>query len=318
MLQNELNRGTEPFYVQTCVCNTGRTNDGIQAGGDRVATEVRRFLLRVEEQHQWHVAGGDAYKQLKEITISLIGYSLGGLYARYALPQILQPLQEGEHDESSASVKAPILIPKVFCTIATPHLGSNGHTYVPIPQPVRLVFGWLSRTVRDLFQQTSLLHRTVSDSTFVEPLLRFERRIAYANAMKNDIMVPTSTAAFITPSSPLEHFVVDDRDCKGNINDNGIDGSNSIHNNPFVVLVVETPAEHGLLREQLERDQQSDWSPLSKRWDHARRLDAMGWSKVFVDFSNQKSKQGGGVAEQEEDKEEEENFVSHRLQKSHK
>ena len=268
-LQKELHRESEPFYVYTCVSNHGKTNDGIEAGADRVATEVRQFLHNVQQKHRRHAADDDdGCSSLKEMTISMIGYSLGGLYSRYALPKIIQPLDGHDQDEDP-----PILLtPKVFCTIATPHLGSKGHTFVPIPKMFQHIFGSFSRTGKDLFLQTNVINRTVTDPTWVEPLLSFERRITYANTHNSDMMVPTSTAAFVTPNSPLEHLVVEGE-----------------WNNPFVALVVETPAEHHILREQLRRDHESNWSPLSRSWDHTRRLDAMGWTKIFVDFTTNQS-----------------------------
>ena len=42
----------EPIYVYTCTSNEGRTNDGIVAGGDRVANEIRRFLHQIVNKHR--------------------------------------------------------------------------------------------------------------------------------------------------------------------------------------------------------------------------------------------------------------------------
>jgi Putative serine esterase (DUF676) len=307
-LQNELHRESEPFYVYTCVSNHGKTNDGIQAGGERVADEIRQFLQRVQEKHQrWE----DGLSSLEEITISMIGYSLGGLYSRYALPRILEPLQRLPSTTAAGTSTSiprasslpppppPILTPKVFCTIATPHLGSDGHTYFPFPKPLQNVFGWFSQTGRDLFHRSDVIHRTVTDPIFVEPLLRFERRVAYANTYESDMMTPTSTAAFLSPNSPLEHFIIDD----GDDNQDGGNYHQRKRKNPFMALIVETPAQHHLLREQLRRDREPDWSPLSRSWDHARRLDAMGWSKVFVDFTNSYQRPEGTtmMAEQQQE-----------------
>ncbi|CAB9524028.1 Putative serine esterase (DUF676) [Seminavis robusta] len=242
----------EPLYVYTCTSNHGRTNDGIQAGADRIAQESQEFLDSIREQHKG---------TLKEITLSVVGYSLGGLYSRYALPKIITA------ESADDSNNSPKIIPKVFCTIATPHLGSEGHTYVQLPRRLERWLSLMTQTGRDLFRHSNTIEKTITDPHWVEPMLRFEKRIAYANTYAMDVMVPTSTAAFIPENSTSEHFHLE-----------------IPNNNRFMALMVQTPAQHKLLREQTQ--QQSPTSSSSSSWDHAKRLDAMGWTKIFVDFAD--------------------------------
>jgi Putative serine esterase (DUF676) len=238
----------EPIYVYTSQSNHGRTHDGIQAGAERVAQESQDFLNNIIEQYEG---------SLKEITVSIVGYSLGGLYARYALPDII-PSEDNKRDTNM-----PRIVPKIFCTIATPHLGSRGHTYLQLPEPLERLISLQTQTWRDLFHHSEIIDTTIKDPRWVEPLLRFEKRIAYANTYGIDMMVPTSTAAFVTENSTSEHF-------------QRLDHSTTTRSNEFMALIVETPPRHDLLREQQSQP---------STWDHSQHLDAMGWTKVFVDFS---------------------------------
>jgi hypothetical protein len=74
-----------------------RTYDGIVAGGERVFTEIESVL-----------------NQQSQLThFSMIGHSLGGLYARYVIGKLKS---RGWFDRLQA---------RYFITIATPHLGSR-------------------------------------------------------------------------------------------------------------------------------------------------------------------------------------------------
>ena len=87
-----------------------RTLDGVDAGGARVADEVRQVA--------------SAYK-----TISFVGNSLGGLYARAALRE----LRDEEKDTFAG------LTPAVFVTTAAPHLGARQTQYGPLAPLLRLL-----------------------------------------------------------------------------------------------------------------------------------------------------------------------------------
>jgi hypothetical protein len=180
--QAEQHPSSGRFLVYASTVNQGQTSDGIAAGGSRLATEVTDII-------QSHRAHG------KQVTLSFVGNSLGGLYSRYALSEI---------DSSIAE-------PMVFCTTATPHLGVSQHTYVPLPRWGEWVVAHsMWPTGRDLFQYTPVMQEMAFEPRFKTPLQRFRRRIAYANAHATDFQVPTCTAAFLSPESPHPHVTVED------------------------------------------------------------------------------------------------------------
>merc|ERR1712194_926688 len=125
--------------------------------------------------------------------------------------------------------------------------------------------GLITKTGRDLFLLTSHIENTITDPYWIEPLLRFEKRIAYANTYSMDFMVPTSTAAFLSEQSKSEHFHLKTPSSLRSLDH---DHNNNQTHNPFVALVVETPKQHELLTK-----------PHINDLDMAQRLDAMGWTK---------------------------------------
>jgi pimeloyl-ACP methyl ester carboxylesterase len=152
------------------------TTDGVRAGALRVFDEVMA-VVRAQRASLGR--------------ISVLGHSLGGLYARY-LVHLLDTA--GVLDE---------LEPCAFATMATPHLGVRK----PQTNPVnviwhRLVLPWL-QTTRELGlldrtnvhgRDTPLLHEMATSEEFLAPLRKFRRRVLYAN-VKNDFQVPYATAA---------------------------------------------------------------------------------------------------------------------------
>ncbi|KAJ8614500.1 hypothetical protein CTAYLR_000764 [Chrysophaeum taylorii] len=153
--------------VLACTCNEGRTTDGLAAGGRRVADEVSRFEA----------------PSLR--TISFLGNSLGGLYARYALAHLFDGnLVAG-------------LVPAAFVTTAAPHLGVTDATYAPLLAPLAPLLAPIdavSRSVRDVMRQTTVV-RDMYDNRFLDPLRAFRARRAYA-AVDGDFMVPFRSALF--------------------------------------------------------------------------------------------------------------------------
>eukprot|EP00549_Striatella_unipunctata_P015962 CAMPEP_0118704632 /NCGR_PEP_ID=MMETSP0800-20121206/19350_1 /TAXON_ID=210618 ORGANISM="Striatella unipunctata, Strain CCMP2910" /NCGR_SAMPLE_ID=MMETSP0800 /ASSEMBLY_ACC=CAM_ASM_000638 /LENGTH=376 /DNA_ID=CAMNT_0006606557 /DNA_START=34 /DNA_END=1164 /DNA_ORIENTATION=- len=210
-----------PMVVYSSNTNVGKTFDGIAAGGTRLAKEV------MDKVEGYKCQGGE------KVFLSFVGNSLGGLYARYALSLL-------NWDQ---------IVPCVFCTTATPHLGVSKHTYVPIPRSVEWVTANLMQpTGKDLFRYSTVLEEMTFMDAFIEPLERFHKRIAYANAFWTDFQVPTTTGAFLSSSSSYPHITIEDP-------------------TPFVALRVETPKAS-------KREPTTDWSTS---------LDMLGWTKVFCD-----------------------------------
>lgn len=170
------------MVVLACRCNEGRTFDGLAKGGSRVAHEVSRY----------------SRENPGLSTISFIGNSLGGLYARYALKDL--------HENGSIAG----LRPAAFVTTAAPHLGVRSALYTPVLSPLAALLapaGFVSRSARDAIRQTQIL-RDMVEEPFLAPLRAFRARRAYA-ALKGDFMVPFDSALFtsVKPETLLNEVV---------------------------------------------------------------------------------------------------------------
>ena len=157
------------------------THDGIEAGGRRLADEIRSLKA--------------AAPQLTHV--SLVGNSLGGLYCRYAAALLF--------DARSRTLAG--LRPVHFLTTASPHLGVGVHGHLSlIPRPLQsLGASLLGISVRQLLLGDGprpLLLSMASEEAelpFLPALRAFQYRTLYANAV-NDFLVAYETAA-IAPNS---------------------------------------------------------------------------------------------------------------------
>lgn len=132
-------------------CNLQRTSDGIIQGGQRLIEEVQEEIGKIDGN----------------VLLSFVGNSLGGLYARYAIA----------HMEWKTNVTQFI-----FCTTATPHLGIEKHTYIPLPRSLEKFVGTVLQTTgRDMFCMTPTVRDMGTQELYLEPLRKFEKRIAMAN-----------------------------------------------------------------------------------------------------------------------------------------
>lgn len=166
----------------SATCNVRKTNDGVENGGRRLAREVEEQLTTIDGP----------------VSLSFIGYSLGGLYSRYAIAHLQ---------------KSDRVTPCILCTIATPHLGVHRQTWLPLW--LERVFGFLfGATMRDLLIQTSTLMEMGTNPKYLNALRAFQKRIAVANAYKTDCLVSTSSAAFLSTSSRTLHQSSFDEDEK--------------------------------------------------------------------------------------------------------
>lgn len=267
--ETELWRRKQPGHrvvVHSAVSNDGKTHDGIAAGGQRLADEITHFINNVSEL----LSVDDEDNNPTTFSLSFVGNSLGGLYARYALSQI--PFL---HDGGGG----PTVQPKIFCTTATPHLGVSKHTYLPLPRSLEhVVANAMLPTGRDLFRVTDVIDKITVDPQFVKPLNSFHKRIAYANTHSTDFQVPTATAAFLAESNSIHRKVTANGD------------SDDVHDRPFVSLAVETEKRIPIQTETevvIENNGSgSNNNNDSKRMTSAQlaeRLDALGWHKVLCD-----------------------------------
>uniref|UniRef100_A0A0G4HVL8 DUF676 domain-containing protein n=1 Tax=Chromera velia CCMP2878 TaxID=1169474 RepID=A0A0G4HVL8_9ALVE len=118
-------RDGDRVLVHLARANLRRTRDGVAAGGRRLAEEIREVVGKHPELE----------------TFSIVGFSLGGLYARYAVSLLF--------DEKRGKVAG--LEPEVFATLASPHLGVRSFLFVPVPPALHPLGSFLvGRTGRDL------------------------------------------------------------------------------------------------------------------------------------------------------------------------
>ena len=254
-LSQQARKNNYSVLVHSAECNNGRTTDGIAAGGSRLADEVNS-LIKTHTKHN------------KTLSLSFVGNSLGGLYARYALSEI-----DFRHTQSNS------IRPAVFCTTATPHLGVSQHTYIPLPRSAEYVIAnALQPTGRDLLRYTSLIQEMTILDQFTRPLQAFEHRIAHVNAHQTDFQVPTATAGFVDPHSTSLHHVSPPR----GENNNMVDAPS------FLKLSVNTQPKEKQ-REAAENivcpnpDNTRDTSVCNST-HLSELLDSMGWNKLFWDM----------------------------------
>ena len=177
-------------------CNLGQTHDGIVAGAKRLNHEIYTF---VQQYYNNNIPKSNI---TRKASVSLWGHSLGGLYARCAMATFPWHIPI----TTTTTVE---LIPNVFVTSVTPHLGCSSHTYIPIPTCLKRMIGYLMRqTGQDLFDPDGILYTMSTSYHYLQPLSKFQKRIAYTNAFQTDFQVPTASAAFLSPSSTYLHQVI--------------------------------------------------------------------------------------------------------------
>lgn len=216
--------------------------DGFKIGAERLADEIKKCVV--------------ANNQLKRI--SIVGNSLGGLYARYALKLLYNDLENTICG----------LQPHRFMSIATPHLGvwdwtfveDNGYKAPDIAKSI--VARFMLSTGRDIFGvskqgEDSLLLLMATDESFLKPLRSFGLRRLYAN-LNRDLVVPLGTAAFI-PKSMVQSLREEFKQTSG------------------IVTMMQTPSSN-ILSDHFapENHKNSDMMMQS--------LDNLGWEKVIVNF----------------------------------
>ncbi|KAL7468791.1 hypothetical protein ACHAXS_009024 [Conticribra weissflogii] len=238
-IENEISahrvKNASTFIVHNAVCNEGRTDDGIEKGGERLANEiidVIRHEVNQRTERDGININHDSTKIPVDVTISIVGNSLGGLYGRYAIARLAEILVSPQPDptnnttvidnegNSNRTEKKYFILDdnirvhfNVFCTTASPHLGCANHTYITIPRLAEIGVAYaLGETGRDLFRLNDLLQTMATSPRFLRPLALFRKRIAYANAFGTDFPVPGSTAAFLDRNSDYPHYFDEDFD----------------------------------------------------------------------------------------------------------
>ncbi|KAL3913002.1 MAG: hypothetical protein SGILL_006664 [Bacillariaceae sp.] len=253
------------FVVHSVLCNEGKTTDGIDAGGTRLAAEINSLLRYIVDMNL------DA----SSVSLSIVGNSLGGLYARRALPEIEWNLttttSTKQHQSNAKSIS---VVPMLFVTTATPHLGVSSHTYVKLPRfaeyPIATV---LQQTGKDLFRFSSVLEELTFEDKYLQPLARFRKRIAYANVCGTDFQVPTATASFLALESDSPHQVVVST---------AIDDDDKTSTPDSIVMTLET--SQGQLESLQDHQARQELDPTKRYQEWSKQLDRLGWTKVLVDM----------------------------------
>jgi len=310
--QEEKKRHTKhDMVVHLSVTNEGKTTDGVANGGNRLVEELRSTIkeemikrhpelsssLELKSESQPIISSErpeeDDTSRLYDVSISILGNSLGGLFGRYAIAKLIE-----RHCVWEGTMNAWILDGRfrlhlnVFCTTATPHLGISGHTYVKIPRTAEIgVAHALGDTGRDLFRLNDLLHTMSTSPVFLNPLGAFRSRVAYANAYGTDFAVPASTAAFLSEHSTYPHRIVQTKHSVVTGNVTSEDGSESTAEAPtacdLVIATMYTPTRTNCGESRDDSDDENEISPLapSNELDKmSQSLDGLGWKKVFVDM----------------------------------
>jgi len=263
----ELNAPKNRIVVHSTIKNDGRTADGIARGGERLAEEIQQFIVDDVKKRSEECNDCDT----KDVTISIVGNSLGGLYARYCLSKLSNHLSftkgisSGEGNKNN--IHKIVLHSNIFVSTATPHLGVSSHTYITLPRSIeRGVAYAIGDTGKDLFRFPPIGGENSNDlifemgtnyKTFLEPLSAFRKRILYANAFCTDFQVPTNTAAFLCTHSSYQHHIQ----------------SGSSPN--YIVATLTTDSNEEILNENPSGNDQI----LAM----STKLDALGWTKVITD-----------------------------------
>lgn len=285
----------EELVVHGVTCNEGKTKDGVCAGGERLLEEMLQVIRaeverkrderrsRKERYHQqdWaHVDKDDDTIDSNEdkeppidVTISMVGNSLGGIYSRYAIAHLHRKLESRDDDDANEDGYAGTLDNgrirvyfQTFCTTATPHLGCSRHTWISLPRSAEIAVGYiLGDTGRDLFRITDILHKMALDEFYLTALRKFRKRVAYANGYHTDFPVPASTAAFLHEDSSHEHFWE-----KGTSQ-----GDKELEK--YIVAVLHTQPTSSETN-QRDLDCEDELKAMSLA------LDSLGWKKVIVDL----------------------------------
>lgn len=176
---------------QNCVVHLATANsalgtfDGVEACARRTLSELD-VLMKIYSDEGHSIT-----------SISIVGYSLGGLIARFLIGLL-------EDRRFFDSVK-----PFLFATFATPHLGTVKYHNGPLAAIVNAIgANLLGPSGRDLFNKNETLCELANPKgTSMSGLKKFHHLYLFANAV-NDRTVPFWTA-YITDKSPFEVGSVD-------------------------------------------------------------------------------------------------------------
>ena len=302
---NDTDYFRQDIVVHAAVSNEKKTADGVKQGGERLVEEMvtvirQEMYKRQQDRERFRQqrankkdGSGDCKtdddddeeeeeeeeETIRDITVSVLGNSLGGIYARYAIAKLAERCEkvkldgDGHHDNLYVLDGSYRIRFNVFCTTATPHLGLADHTFVPIPRTAEIgVAHAMGDTGRDLFRLNDLMKEMATSDEFLEPLGSFRKRIAYANAYGTDFPVPVHTAAFLSESSAYPHHFYED------VNE---DDRLVVDEHGFVIATLHTPPKSKFASD--EHNAHLNQNDTDELVHMSNSLDALGWKKVFID-----------------------------------
>lgn len=296
----------ENIIIHNIQANEGKTKDGIENGGNRMANEMVSVIQSEIQRQKNFVKEPQNKSKLSDrnvnITISVVGNSLGGLYSRYAvalLSDLFTEKEDGTYSTMLCNYTVNVVF-NVFCTTATPHLGVSKNTYFPIPRGAEIAIAkMMGLTGHDLFCVSNVVKNMATTPYFLSPLSNFRRRIAYANAFHTDFPVPTQTAAFLNSKNTYPHHFVSGIFEKNDGNDVSKKKQQS-----FMLVAFRTkPTTDDILKQLLATQEEvskkkSKSAETDNLFQMSLSLDALGWKKVFVDIdSNSRSPKPNAIEE---------------------
>eukprot|EP00178_Gracilaria_changii_P003061 TRINITY_DN1448_c0_g1_i1.p3 TRINITY_DN1448_c0_g1~~TRINITY_DN1448_c0_g1_i1.p3 ORF type:complete len:453 (-),score=102.12 TRINITY_DN1448_c0_g1_i1:289-1647(-) len=246
------------LLVHASGVNTDKTHDGVDLGGLRLAEDIREVVSKHDSLQ----------------SISLVGFSLGGLYVRYAVAHLF--------DATTGLVAG--LQPDKVVMVAAPNLGVRQFgVYRFLQGVVPLANTLLFETARQLFlcDDECLLELMTRDGAasgarFLSSLAAFRSRLLYAN-VRNDFMVNYGTAALDAGVKELTGAAL-----QRVLAQHAAKAVDSEHDERGCQLSFELqyePSSHAHERASAEL---SDGDAVER--EMARRLRALGWTVVGVDF----------------------------------
>ena len=178
-LRNRYSENQLDILVAETNANTF-TYDGVEVGAERVTQEVETYIKKAEKE-------GSRFRKL-----SVVGYSLGGLVARYVIGLLYS---NGWFDD---------IEPVNFTTFATPHLGVRT-PLLGVHNRVWNILGsrTLSQSGRQLFTIDRFrdtgrpLLSVLADpsSVFILALSKFKKRVLYCNIINDSEFLPSTGGA---------------------------------------------------------------------------------------------------------------------------
>lgn len=288
--------------VHSVTSNIGKTADGVANGGKRLSVEIPEYILddfcSLNEHREVDLKDGDVY----DVSLSLVGNSLGGLYARYCLSCIPEYLELKFDDKMGRSCTCRInLHYNVFMTLAVPNLGLASNFPFHTSRLFEKIAAWsMGQTGQDLFffddgkgavkkkarkpkrnqptqdedQDECIVYTMSTDyEKYLHPLTKFRKRVAYVNSFKTDICCHTTTAGFFSSKSTYPHKVT-----------TSINGEY-----PFVVATSLTEEDDYFLKSKTPSYKPQHGKYSTKKQIEiqglimSNKLDSLGWTKVFID-----------------------------------